>query len=78
MSREIKELKSNFDLKFFTLGNGIFPGSTKCKREHEFKYKSNKKRFEFNEDIELKIKQTIELVKDGSKKRSSKSRGHFK
>lgn len=72
MSREIKELKSYFDLKFSTLGNGILSGSTKRKREHEFKYKSNKKQFEFNEDIEFKIKQTIELIKDGSKKRSSK------
>ena len=31
-----------------------------------------KKQFEFNKDIEEKIKDTIELIKDGSKKRSSR------
>ena len=48
MSKQVKELKSYFDAKFSALEQGFKPG-TKRKREHEFKYKSNKKQFEFNE-----------------------------
>ncbi|MEO0683800.1 MAG: hypothetical protein AAFY76_01800, partial [Cyanobacteria bacterium J06649_11] len=72
MSKQVKELKSYFDAKFSALEQGFKSGGTKRKREHEFKYKSNKKQFEFNEDIEEKVKNTIELIKDGSKKRSKR------
>ena len=67
----MKELKSYFDAKFPALKQG-FKSGTKRKREHEFKYKSNKKQFEFNEDIEEKVNNTIELIKDGSRKRSKR------
>ena len=72
MSKQVNELKSYFDAKFSALEQGFKSGGTKRKREHEFKYKSNKKQFEFNEDIEEKVKNTIELIKDGSRKRSKR------
>ena len=72
MSKQVNELKSYFDAKFSALEQGFKSGSNKRKREHEFKYKSNKKQFEFNEDIEEKVKNTIELIKDGSRKRSKR------
>ena len=68
MSKQLKELKSYFDVKFSALEQGFKSGGTKRKHEHGFKHKSNKKQFEFNEGIEEKIKDTIELIKDGSKK----------
>ena len=54
MSKQVNELKSYFDAKFSALEQGFKSGGTKRKREHEFKYKSNKKQFELNEDIEKK------------------------
>ena len=42
------------------------------KRDHEFKYKSYKKQFLFNEGIADQLKEVGELIKSGSKKRSSK------
>jgi len=44
----------------------------KRKREHEFKYKANKKQYEFNSTLKEDLEDILKLVKEGSKHRSSK------
>ena len=61
----VEQLKSYFDEKISSLKKD-FAKPTKRKRDHEFKYKSNKKQFLFNEGIAEQLKEVCELIKSGS------------
>ena len=72
---DLSELKSYFNGKLQDLKKDLRTDNTtnrKRKHEHEFKFKSNKKQFEFNLSLKDTIKEAMDLVESGSKKRSSK------
>ena len=46
--------------------------SKKRKKDHDFKYKANKKQFEFNSDLRDDLEDILKLIEVGSKRRASK------
>ena len=66
-----KEIREYFDVKFRSLHKDIKIGEKRKRKESEFKFKSNRKQFEFNCDIKEDIEELLELVEVGSKKISS-------
>ena len=70
------DLKEYLDDKFSTLVEGVKAdlkeSSKKRKRDHDFKYKANKKQYEFNSTMKEELEDILKLVGEGSKHRSSK------
>lgn len=50
----------------------------RSKTEHDFKFKSNKKQFDFNNEIDIMVDEALKLVRNGSKKRSKKKLENIK
>jgi len=66
-----RELKTYFDSKFSALKN-MRELDKKRKRDHKFKYKANKKQYEFNSTLKEDLEDVLKLAREGSKHRSSK------
>ena len=71
----IKEIKKYFDKKLSGLEKELIrsrDGSSKRKREKDFKYKSNEKQYLFNAELQNTLEDVLRLIEDGSRNRSSK------
>ena len=72
----IKEIKKYFDKKLSGLEKKFMRsrggGSSKRKRERDFKYKSNEKQYLFNEELKDTLEDVLNLIEDGSRNRPSK------
>ena len=62
----VKDIKKYFDKRLSGLEKHLSNGSTKRKREKDFKYKSNETQFKFNEDIIDTLEDVIVLLNDGA------------
>ena len=72
----IKEIEKYFDKKLSGLEKKFMRsrggGSSKRKRERDFKYKSNEKQYLFNEELKDTLEDVLNLIEDGSRNRPSK------